>query len=112
MRRIQPDHSDSPQRSTTTSILVSFKGICRILDEHPEAAKWVHDDLVRNQDRHISARCGREGMSGEQVLRVILVKQFGGFSYDELAERYAREPKQACFDGGIFASSERRHVAE
>jgi len=22
--------------------------------------------------------------------------------YDELAERYAREPKQACFDGGIF----------
>jgi hypothetical protein len=40
-------------------------------------------------------------MSGEQVLRVILVKQFGGFSYDELAERYAREPKQVCFDGGF-----------
>ena len=70
MRRIQPDRSDSPQRSTTTSILVSFKGICRILDEHPEAATWVHDDRVRNQDRHISAPRGRVGMSGEQVLRV------------------------------------------
>ena len=58
------------------SILVSFKGISRILDEHPEAATWVHDDRVRNQDRHISARCGREGMSGEQVLRVILVKHY------------------------------------
>jgi IS5 family transposase len=57
----------------------------RILDEHPEAAKWVHADLVGRKGRAISARRGREGMSGEQVLRVILVKQLGGFSYHELA---------------------------
>ena len=57
----------------------------RILDEHPEAAKWVHDDLVGRKGRKVSARRGREGMSGEQVLRVLLVKQLGGFSYDQLA---------------------------
>lgn len=54
----------------------------QILDAHPEVARWVLDDLVA---RRVSAQRGREGMSGEQVLRVILVKQLGGFSYDDLA---------------------------
>jgi IS5 family transposase len=54
----------------------------QILDTHPEAARWVLGDLV---GRRVSSRRGREGMSGEQVLRVMLVKQLGTFSYDELA---------------------------
>jgi IS5 family transposase len=61
------------------------RAMSRILDEHPEFAKWVHDDLVGRKGRKISSRRGREGMSGDQVLRVMLVKQLGGFSYHELA---------------------------
>jgi IS5 family transposase len=54
----------------------------QILDAHPEAAWWVLGDLI---GRRVSSRHGREGLSGEQVLRIILVKQLGGFSYDELS---------------------------
>lgn len=59
--------------------------ISKLLDEHPEAAKWVHQDLISDAGRQINEQRGRAGMSGEQVLRVIVVKQLGGFSYDELA---------------------------
>lgn len=59
-----------------------LEAMSKILDAHPEAAKWVLADLV---GRRVSSRKGREGMSGEQVLRVLLVKQLGSFSYDELA---------------------------
>jgi transposase, IS5 family len=59
-----------------------LEAMSQILDAHPEAARWVLGDLV---GRRVSSRHGREGMSGEQVLRVILVKQLGGFSYDDLA---------------------------
>jgi IS5 family transposase len=62
-----------------------LQAISGILDEHPEAAKWVHQDLVSHDGRQVSEQRGREGMTGEQVLRVIVVKQLGGFSYDELA---------------------------
>ena len=85
MRRILPDqlvlvpafHSHAHSRE--------LRAMSRILDEHPEVAKWVHADLVARKGRTISSRRGRQGMSGEQVLRVILVKQLGGFSYHELA---------------------------
>src|SRR5258705_13342950 len=81
MRRILPDqlvlvpafHSHAHSRELRT--------MSRILDEHPEMAKWVHDDLVGCKGRKISARRGREGMSAEQVLRALVVKQLGGFSY-------------------------------
>jgi IS5 family transposase len=59
-----------------------LEAMSQILDAHPEAAQWVLHDLVGSQ---VSSRHEREGMSGEQVLRVILVKQLSGFSYDELA---------------------------
>ena len=55
--------------------------VSRILDALPEAAALVHADLVR----HVrNPKVGREGMSGEQVLRVLLVKQMTGFSYEHL----------------------------
>ena len=59
-----------------------LEAMSQILDAHPEMARWVLSDLV---ERRVSARRGREGMSGEQVLRVMLIKQLGGFSYDDLA---------------------------
>lgn len=85
MRRILPDQLVLVPAFHTHVHSRELREMSRILDEHPEAAKWVHDDLVGRKGRKISARRGREGMSGEQVLRVILVKQLGGFSYDELA---------------------------
>jgi len=97
MRRILPDqlvlvpafHSHVHSRE--------LRAVSRILDEHPEAAKWVHADLVGGKSHPISARRGREGMSGEQVLRVILVKQLGGFSYHELAFHLADSVSYRAF---------------
>lgn len=53
-----------------------------ILDAHPECARWVQADLLSGG---ISARHGRDGLSGEQVLRVLVIKQSNGFSYEALA---------------------------
>lgn len=85
MRRIQPDQLVLVPAFHTHAHSRELRAMSRILDEHPEVAKWVHGDLVGRNGRKVSARRGREGMSGEQVLRVILVKQLGGFSYHELA---------------------------
>lgn len=59
-----------------------LEAMSRMLDQLPEIAAWVHEDLIRGlrmPDR------GRKGMSAEQVLRVLLLKQMKGFSYDELS---------------------------
>lgn len=53
-----------------------------ILDEQPDAAALVHADLTRFGR---SASRGRKGMSAEQVLRALLIKQMNDFSYEELA---------------------------
>jgi IS5 family transposase len=52
-----------------------------ILDAHPEFANWVQADLVAGG---IAPDRGRKGMSGEHVLRVLVIKQSNGFSYDDL----------------------------
>src|SRR5262245_36540699 len=59
-----------------------LKAAAQILDAHPEFAQWVRADLLRGG---ISASRGRTGMSGEQVLRALLIKQANGFSYEELS---------------------------
>src|SRR6185503_4016014 len=53
-----------------------------ILDAHPEFAKWVQADLLAGG---IDADRGRNGMSGDQVLRALVIKQANGFSYEDLA---------------------------
>jgi IS5 family transposase len=53
-----------------------------ILDAHPEFAQWVQTDLLAGG---VDADCGREGMSGEQVLRALVIKQANGFTYEQLA---------------------------
>jgi IS5 family transposase len=71
-----------------------LEAMSQILDVHPAAAKWVLADLV---GRRVSARKGRDGMSGEQVLRVMLVKQLCSFSYDELAFHLADSTSYRAF---------------
>ncbi len=54
--------------------------IARILDAHPEIGGLVHEDLVGPR----RADTGRRGLSGDQVLRIALIKQIHGLSYREL----------------------------
>lgn len=52
----------------------------RILDAHPEIGKLVQVDLLRGR----RSDTGRRGLSGDQVVRVALLKQIHGLSYREL----------------------------
>src|SRR4051812_26127586 len=81
MRRTLPDQLDLVPAFHTHVRSRELESMSEILDAHPEAARWVLCDLVGRR----SSSKGREGMSGEQVLRVMLVKQLGSFSYEELA---------------------------
>jgi IS5 family transposase len=65
-----------------------------ILDAHPEFAKWVQADLLAGD---IAADRGREGMSGEQVLRALVIKQANGFSYEQLAFHLADSQSYRAF---------------
>ena len=55
--------------------------ISRMLDEEGGIAERVGQDLTRGVN---NPGTGARGMSGDQVLRVMLVKQMNGFSYEEL----------------------------
>jgi IS5 family transposase len=59
-----------------------LQAVATIFDAHPEFAKWVQADLLAGG---IDPDHGRGGMSGEQVLRVLVIKQANGFSYEGLA---------------------------
>lgn len=54
----------------------------RILDETADAYALVYEALIGAGARPDK---GRESMTGEQVLRAMIVKQLHGFSYEELA---------------------------
>ena len=52
--------------------------ISQILSLHPAIAERVGQDLVSGL---ACPHTGARGMSGDQVLRVLLLKQMNGFSY-------------------------------
>ena len=54
--------------------------IAKILEAHPQLAEFAHRDLVGER----RADTGRRGLSGDQVLRIALLKQIHGLSYREL----------------------------
>ena len=56
--------------------------ISEILNSHPGMAELIEQDLVRGV-RHPER--GARGMSGDQVLRVLVLKQLNGFSYAALS---------------------------
>jgi IS5 family transposase len=56
--------------------------IGRVLDENPGMSALVAQDLVRGLKK---PQTGAPGLSGDQVLRVLIVKQMTGFSYEELS---------------------------
>jgi IS5 family transposase len=59
-----------------------LQAVRAILDAHPEFARWVQADLLAGG---IAADRGRDGMSGDQVLRALVIKQANGFSYEGLS---------------------------
>jgi IS5 family transposase len=56
-----------------------------LLDRLPEAVALVHEDLSVRGGRRVDPTKGRDGMAAEQVLRVALLKQHTGLSYERLA---------------------------
>ena len=53
-----------------------------LLNKLPGAARRVAADLQRGV---VNPGLGRRGLSGEQVLRIVVLKQLTGFSYEQLA---------------------------
>ena len=66
-----------------------------LLDACPEAAEAVLLDLLAGGT--IDPDKGRKGMSGEQVLRALCVKQMNGYSYEELAFHLADSMSYRAF---------------
>jgi IS5 family transposase len=71
-----------------------LQAVRAILDVRPEFARWVRADLLAGG---IAADRGRAGMSGEQVLRALVIKQANGFSYEELAFHLADSTSYRAF---------------
>lgn len=65
-----------------------------ILDAHPEFARWVQADLLAGD---IDPDHGRAGMSGEQVLRALVIKQANRFTYEQLAFHLADSQTYRAF---------------
>ena len=59
--------------------------ISALVDRLPEAVALVHEDLSLRFGRRIDPTKGRDGMAAEQLLRVAILKQQTGLSYERLA---------------------------
>ena len=70
--------------------------ITEVLDALPEAAELVLKDLVR---AGVDPNKGRQGMSAEQVLRVLIIRQMQDFSYEELEFHLADSATFRAFCG-------------
>jgi transposase, IS5 family len=92
-RKFTPNTGAPPQMRTPAAQLpllaaeiihphaVELAKISEILDANPRMAKLVAQDLLKGLRKpHTGAR----GLTGDQVLRILLVKQMNQFSYDEL----------------------------
>ena len=58
-----------------------LRAISQILDENPEIAQWIMHDLSDGAD----PKRGASGLSGEQVLRCAILKNWHSLSYSKLA---------------------------
>lgn len=82
-----------------------LRRISDILDHIPEAATLVYDDLVAHGP---DTSTGRPGLTGDQALRLLILKQMNGFSYEGLAFRMADSLCLRAFCGfGIDEKSPR-----
>jgi IS5 family transposase len=61
-----------------------LEAISRVLDDHPKIAELIWQDLQAAGGSKQTDR-GVGGLSGDQVLRILVIKQMNGFSYRQLA---------------------------
>ena len=54
-----------------------------LLDEQPALSEWIQQDLDAGCAKN--PRTGRPGLTGEQTLRILVVRQLTGWTYAELA---------------------------
>ena len=87
-----------------------LQAIAGLLDEHPTIAELVWQDLA---PKELLKDCGAQGLSAEQILRALLIKQLNGFSYRELAfhladsttyRRFCQLGWQQCPTKSVLAS--------
>jgi IS5 family transposase len=85
--------------------------ISQILFLHPDIAELVGQDLVRGL---VCPQTGARGMSGDQVLRVLLLKQMNTFSYRELEFHLADSVtyRTFCRFGALEPTPSRATLAE
>ena len=89
---------------------IELRKISDILDQIPEAGTLVYYDLI-SSGKVIST--GRPGLSGDQVLRIFLIKQMNGFSYEELAFHLADSRCYRAFCGfGIDEKSPKKSALQ
>lgn len=83
MRQARQNQPSLPQEWLDLEHAKELQRISAILDEHPRINELILQDLRRASGA--TEDTGADGMSAEQVLRALVVKQFNGFSYRELA---------------------------
>jgi IS5 family transposase len=62
-----------------------LEAMSRVLDDHPTIAQLVWQDLRGAAAGSTLLSRGAGGLSAEQVLRILVIKQMNGFSYRQLA---------------------------
>lgn len=97
MRRIVHDQLHLVPASIAHVHAQELKQMSAVLDAMPDVVKWVRDDLLRRAAKRINPNKGREGLTAEQVLRALVVKQMNGFSYEELAFHLADSSSYRAF---------------
>lgn len=89
-----------PHQSRLRPVFIShehsdeYAEIDRLLGECPEAMVAAERDLLTGVT---NPETGRQGMTGEQVIRVLVVKQVNGFSYERLAFHLADSQTYRAF---------------
>lgn len=94
MRRTVRDQLSLVPASIDHEHARELEAVRAILDAHPEFAAWVQTDLLAGG---IDPDLGREGMSGDHVLRALVIKQSNGFSYEDLAFHLADSQSYRAF---------------
>ncbi|MCH7530701.1 MAG: transposase [Gemmatimonadetes bacterium] len=83
----------------------------QILDSHPDMAELIEQDLVRGV---CHPERGARGMSGDQVLRALVLKQMNEFSYELLSYHLADSAsyRTFCRLGALGSTPSRSALAE
>lgn len=88
-----------------------LSAISTLLDQEPRIAALIEQDLLRGCLKN--PRTGRPGLSGDQVLRIALVRQMNSWSYAELAFHLADSAsyRTFCRVGPLDASPSKSALA-